>query len=45
MAQGSIIDVPTAVIGLVSLLVLLRFKVPELILIALAAAGVILKGY
>lgn len=46
LGQGSIIDVPTAVIGLVSLLVLLRFKVPEPILIAFAAAaGVILKGY
>lgn len=43
LGQGSIIDVPTAMIGIVSLLILWRFKVPEPILIGLAAiAGVFL---
>ncbi len=43
LAQGSIIDIKTAIIGIVSLLVLWRFKVPEPLLIGLAAvAGVFL---
>lgn len=43
LARGSIIDVPTALIGLASLLILLRFKIPEPFLIAAAAvAGVLL---
>jgi chromate transporter len=43
LGQGSIFDIPTALIGLVSLVLLWRFKVPELALIAGAAiAGVIL---
>jgi chromate transporter len=43
LAQGSIIDVPTAIIGIVSLLILWHFKVPEPLLIGVAAvAGVIL---
>jgi chromate transporter len=45
LAQGSIIDAPTAVIGAASLAVLWRFKIPEPILIAAAAiAGVSLYG-
>jgi chromate transporter len=44
LAQGSIIDMPTAVIGIASLLVLWLFKVPEPLLIAAAAVtGVILQ--
>jgi chromate transporter len=43
LGQGSIIDTPTAIIGLISLVILWRFKIPEPVLIALAAiAGVIL---
>ena len=43
LGQGSIIDIPTAAIGIVSLLILWRFKVPEPLLIGLAAvAGVFL---
>jgi chromate transporter len=43
LAQGSIIDIPTAVIGAAGLLILWRFKVPEPLLIAAAAvAGVLL---
>jgi chromate transporter len=43
LGQGSIFDLPTALIGLLSLVILWRFKVPELALIAAAAiAGVAL---
>jgi chromate transporter len=43
LGQGSIIDVPTAVIGIVSLLILWRWKVPEPLLVAVAAVlGVLL---
>lgn len=43
LARGSIIDLPTAIIGLASVLMLWRFKIPEPILIAVAAvAGVML---
>jgi chromate transporter len=43
LGQGSINDIPTAIIGLVTLLILVRFKVPEPLLIAVAAvAGVAL---
>lgn len=43
LAQGSIIDVPTAVIGVGSLLTLWRFEVPEPLLIGMAAmAGLLL---
>lgn len=43
LAQGSILDLPTAIIGIVSLLVLWRFKVPEPLLIGIAAiAGIFL---
>lgn len=43
LGQGSIFDIPSALIGLVSLVLLWRFKVPELALIAGAAVvGVIL---
>lgn len=43
LAQGSIVDVSTAIIGLVSALVLWRFKAPEPLLVAVAAvAGVLL---
>lgn len=43
LAQGSIIDMQTAIIGIVSLLILWRFKLPEPLLIGVAAvAGVIL---
>lgn len=43
LGQGSIIDIPTAIIGALSLLILVRFKVPEPILIAVAAiAGLLL---
>lgn len=43
LGEGSIKDIPTAIIGLVGVLLLWRFKVPELILIGAAAvAGVIL---
>jgi chromate transporter len=46
LAQGSIIDLPTALIGLVSLLILWRYKIPEPYLIALAAiAGVLLHAH
>jgi chromate transporter len=46
LGQGSIIDMPTAAIGVVSLIVLWRWKLPEPLLVAVAAiAGVILfKG-
>jgi chromate transporter len=37
LAQGSIIDVKTAIIGVVSLLILWRWKVPEPLLIGIAA--------
>lgn len=39
LAQGSIIDIPTALVGLVSLLTLWRCKIPEPLLIATAAAA------
>jgi chromate transporter len=39
LAQGSIRDLPTLVIGLISLIILLRFKIPEPLLIA--AAGIV----
>jgi chromate transporter len=43
LAQGSIVDTATAIIGLVSLLILWRFKLPEPLLIAIAAvAGILL---
>lgn len=43
LGEGSIFDIPSALIGLVSLVLLWRFKVPELALIAGAAVvGVIL---
>jgi len=43
LAQGSIIDRTTAILGIGSLLILWRFKVPEPILIAVAAvAGILL---
>jgi chromate transporter len=43
LGEGSIIDVPTAIIALLSLAILWRFKVPEPVLIAVAAiAGVLL---
>ncbi len=43
LAQGSIIDVPTAVIAGVSVLLLWKFKIPEPVMIAIAAfAGIIL---
>lgn len=43
LAQGSIIDMPTAIIGIVGLLILWRFKVPEPLLIGVAAVlGVVL---
>ncbi len=45
LGQGSIFDLPTALIGLTSLVLLWRFKVPELALIALAAGvGIFLRG-
>ena len=37
LGQGSIFDLPTAIISIVSWLILWRFKVPELVLIAGAA--------
>jgi chromate transporter len=44
LTQGSIIDVPTALIGATGLLILWRFKPPEPLLIALAAViGVALR--
>lgn len=44
LAQGSIIDRPTAIIGIVSLLVLWLIKIPEPLLIAAAAiTGIILQ--
>ena len=43
LGQGSIIDIPTALIGIVGLLILVRFKIPEPALIAVAAvAGILL---
>ncbi|MGC1402394.1 MAG: hypothetical protein WA974_05640 [Thermodesulfobacteriota bacterium] len=42
MAQGSIVDVPTALIGLTSLIILWLFKIPEPLLIAAAAVAVML---
>ncbi len=43
LAQGSISDAPTAAIGILSLLLLWRFKVPEPLLVGMAAiAGAIL---
>jgi chromate transporter len=43
LGQGSIIDIPTAIIGLASLVILWRFKIPEPALIAAAAiAGIVL---
>ena len=43
LAQGSIIDVKTALIGIVSLLILWRWKLPEPLLVGISAiAGVIL---
>lgn len=44
LAQGSILDAATALIGLVSLVLLWRFKVPEPLLVAVAGiAGVLLS--
>lgn len=37
LGQGSIIDIPTAAIGIVSLLLIWRWKMPEPILVAVAA--------
>ncbi|HEX9013612.1 MAG TPA: chromate efflux transporter, partial [Anaerolineaceae bacterium] len=37
LAQGSIIDIPTALIGAVSLVILWRFKIPEPLLVAVGA--------
>lgn len=46
LALGSVIDRPTAIIALASLLALWRFKIPEPFLVATAAiAGVILYGH
>jgi chromate transporter len=43
LAQGLIINIPTAIIGVISLLILWRLKIPEPFLIAAAAiAGVLL---
>ncbi|QWV93289.1 hypothetical protein KP004_19315 [Geomonas oryzisoli] len=43
LGQGSIFDLPTAIIGAVSLAILWRFKIPEpLLLTAAAIAGVFL---
>ncbi len=43
LGQGSIVDVPTTVIGVIGLLVLWRFKVPEpAVIAAAAAAGIVL---
>ncbi len=43
LGQGSIVDIPTAVIGAASILILWRFKTPEPVVIAVAAiAGIIL---
>ncbi len=43
LGLGSIKDIPTAIIGLAALLVLVRFKVPEPLLITVAAvAGILL---
>ncbi len=43
LGQGSIKDIPTVIIGLVTLLILVRLKVPELLVVAgAAAAGVLL---
>ncbi len=43
LGQGSIIDIPTAVIGAASILMLWKFKIPEPAIIAVAAiVGVIL---
>ncbi len=43
LGQGSIVDIPTAVIAAVSLLILWRFKIPEPAIIAVAAiVGIIL---
>ncbi len=45
LGQGSIVDVPTAVVGLASVLILWRFKIPEPFLIAVAAViGMLLSG-
>jgi chromate transporter len=46
LARRSIYDWPTLVIALVSLAVLFKWKVPEPLLIALAAVvGLILRGH
>ncbi len=43
LAEGSIIDIPTAVIGAVSILMLWKFRIPEPAIIAAAAiAGIVL---
>ncbi len=43
LGQGSIKDIPTVIIGLVTLLILVRLKVPEILVVAAAAvAGVLL---
>lgn len=43
LAQGSIVDVQTAVIGIVGLVLLWKFKIPEpLLVVAAAVAGVML---
>ncbi len=45
LAQGSVIDLPTAIIALASLAILWRFKVPEPLLIAAAAVvGIVLSS-
>ena len=46
LARRSIYDWPTALIALVTLAVLFKWKVPEPLIIALAAvAGLILRGH
>jgi chromate transporter len=46
LARRSIYDWPTLLIALVTLAVLFRWKVPEPLIIALAAvAGLILRGH
>lgn len=43
LAQGSIIDIPTILIGVVSVIILWRFKIPEPLLIIIAAGvGILL---
>jgi chromate transporter len=44
LARRSLYDVPTIIIAIASLLVLLRWKVPEPVVIACAAAVGLLRG-